>query len=212
MAGGGRPLLALLLVLCCLLPAARAQEGAPGEGSGVVINLPPPAEDEPDFVVIVVDVQRILEEAQALRQLQDQLAEARQAFQTVTRHREAELRERDRTLAADRDRYEAEEFQEKRDQLAQDLAALQEDIRSWFRTHDQVLNQAMRQAQEQLLRIVGELARERGASLVLPRASVLLVQSDLDITEEVLQRLNAEMPALPPPVLPAPPDGPSADP
>ncbi len=208
---GGRWALGLLLVYLCLLPLAegRAQdqeapaaEGESGRG-GVVINLPPEPQLAPATGIVVVDVQRVLEESVAVQAVQGQLTAARQAFQEEMRGREAALQDRDKELAAKRASMDEALFQEQRDLLAHDLAGLQEDIRVWFRAHDQAQNQALRQAQQVLLRIVGDLARQRGASVVIPKSSIVLVQPNLDITEAALQRLNAELPSLPAPVLPS---------
>ncbi len=201
---GGRH--SVVWLLACLLPVlsisghAWAQEEAE-EGelasprSGVVINLPP----GPTFAsqIIVVDVQRILDEAQAVREMREQLSQARQAFQAGMREREADLQERDKNLAAQRGSMDPVIFQTERERLAQDLSGMQEDIRSWFRVHDQALNQAMRRAQDVLLRIVGDMARQRGASVVIPKSSIVLVQPELDITDAALERLNDELTSLP---------------
>ncbi len=203
--------LALLLVCLLLWPwaawgqsesgkAVEAEED--GSRSGVVINLPPEPNLPSASGIVVVDVQRILEESLAVQAVQRQLTDARHDFQEQMRTREAALQERDRDLAGQRAELDDEIFQQRRDLLAQDLATLQEDIRVWFRAHDQAQNQALRQAQQTLLKIVSDLARQRGAAVVIPKSSIVLVQPNLDITEAALQRLNLELPSLPAPVLP----------
>ncbi len=182
--------------------APEESEGESGARSGVVINLPPnptlPSVDQ----LLVVDVQRILEQSLAVQSIQNQLTAARQSFQAEMRAREAALQERDRELASQRAAMDAGAFQAERDRLASDLASLQDDIRVWFRAHDQAQNLALRQAQQTLLRIVSEIAQTRGAVIVIPKSSIVLVQPNLDITEEALQRLNRDLPSLPEPVLP----------
>ncbi len=200
----------MLLALLCLLAPAQAQEqGEASEPemessrSGVIINLPPDPTVPTQSGIVVVDVQRILAQSLAVRSVQDALTMARQEFQGEMREREADLQERDRVLAAQRAMLNEEVFQEQRDLLARDLATLQEDIRVWFRAHDQAQNKALRQAQQVLLRIVGDLARQRGAAVVIPKSSIVLVQPDLDLTEAALRRLDLELPELPPPILPS---------
>ena len=169
---------------------------------GVMINLPPNPGLPANGGIIVVDVQRILEASLAVRAVQAQLTEARQAFQQETRAREAALRERDRQLAAERGRLEESVFQRARDRLATDLASLQEDIGVWFRAHDRTMNQTMHQAQQMLLHIIGDLARQRGAAMVISKSSVVLVQPGLDVTDAALRRLDQQLPTLPAPQLP----------
>ncbi|GAB5468998.1 MAG: hypothetical protein Kilf2KO_20280 [Rhodospirillales bacterium] len=198
---------ALALVFTALLAVqlteARAQEEAspPQSLNGVVIHLPPNPALTASTPLVVVDMQRILEVAQAIRVMRDGMTSARQSFQAEMRGREAELQERDSILAAARASMDPADFQSQRDQLARDLALLQDDIKVWFRDHDRVMNQALRRTQEVLLRIVGDLASERGAIVVLPKSSIVLIQPELDITESALQRLNEELPSLPMPDL-----------
>ncbi len=182
-------------------PSPTAEEEGEKQG-GVVINLPPSPALPATTGLVVVDVQQILEQALAVQAVQEQLTAARQDFQAEMRGREAALQERDRVLAAQRSAMDDAAFQAERDLLARDLAILQEDIRNWFRAHDQAQNLALRQAQQALLQIVSELARQRGAAVVIPKSSIVLVQPNLDITEEALRRLNQELPSLPPPQLP----------
>lgn len=209
-----RGLALLLACLCLLVPlqaagqsdlSGEAEPAGEAEGEtrgGVVINLPPTPTLPAASGIVVVDVQQILEQSLAVQAVQDQLTAARQAFQAEMRGREAALQERDRVLAGQRASMAEADFQAERDRLARDLAILQEDIRVWFRAHDQAQNLALRQAQQALLRIVSDLARQRGAAVVIPKSSIVLVQPNLDISEEALARLNHELPALPPPVLP----------
>ncbi|MEO1190152.1 MAG: OmpH family outer membrane protein [Pseudomonadota bacterium] len=167
--------------------------------SGVVINLPPEPSIRAVAPIVVVDMERILDEAAAITQLRATLAAARQGFQLAMREREAQLQERDQVLAGQRDQLDPDVFQRERDQLARDLTGLQDEIKAWFREHDRVLNQALRQTQTALLAEVSALATERGAVVVLSKSSIVLVQPDLDITEAALRRLNEVLPALPPP-------------
>lgn len=207
----------LLACLCAFLPLhaagqseapSQADEDDAGQRGGVVINLPPTPSLPDTSGIVVVDVQEILEQSIAIRAVQDQLTVARQIFQAEMREREAGLQERDRVLAGQRASMDDATFQAERDRLARDLASLQEDIRVWFRAHDQAQNMALRQAQQTLLQIVSDLARQRGAAIVIPKSSIVLVQPSLDITEAAMNRLNRELPSLPPPVLPGGGDAP----
>ena len=193
--GRGRLGLCLLSIwLVSLSPSTSSGQETSGPPSddaptgGVVINLSPNPGLSVNGGIIVVDVQRILEASLAVRAVQAQLTEARQAFQQETRAREAALRERDRQLAAERGRLEESVFQRERDRLATDLASLQEDIRVWFRIHDRTMNQIMHQAQQMLLHIVSDLARQRGAAVVISKSAVVLVQPGLDVTDAEFAR------------------------
>jgi len=52
----------------------------------------------------------------------------------------------------------------------------------------------MTQIRQALIEVVAEVARERGATLVLSKSQVVMASSAFDITEEVMQKLNAKLP------------------
>jgi Skp family chaperone for outer membrane proteins len=54
--------------------------------------------------------------------------------------------------------------------------------------------EGMTQIRQALIEVVAEVARERGATLVLSKSQVVMASSAFDITEEVMQKLNAKLP------------------
>ena len=55
-------------------------------------------------------------------------------------------------------------------------------------------DQSMDKVQKELLRIVAEVAEETGAGVVLFRSAIVIAVKKLDISKEVLQRLNKKLP------------------
>ena len=55
-------------------------------------------------------------------------------------------------------------------------------------------DQAMDKVQKELLRTVAEVAEESGVGVVLFRSAILIAVKKLDISKEVLQRLNKKLP------------------
>jgi outer membrane protein len=170
-------------LLCCLVAAAPvlAQSPAPGP-SGTII--------------IVVDLQRILREAAAVRALQQQVGAAREAFQAEIRQREEELRRLDQELARERPTLPPEVYAERRQALADQLAALQTDIQERRRQLDQAMNEGMRQVQSELLPVLQQLTEERGADIMLAKTAIVLARPELEVTDEALARLNARLPTV----------------
>jgi Skp family chaperone for outer membrane proteins len=170
---------ALLICLCATAPAAAQ---APSTGDGTVI--------------IVVDLQRILREATAVQALQLQLGDAREAFQTEIRQREEELRRLDQELARERPTLPPEVYAERRQDLANQLAALQSDVQERRQQLDQAMNEGMRQVQSELLPVLQQITEEHGADLMLAKTSIVLVRPEFEVTDEALARLNARLPTV----------------
>jgi Skp family chaperone for outer membrane proteins len=169
-------------LLCCLFAAVPALAQAPAAGDGAVI--------------IVVDLQRILREATAVQALQQQLGAAREAFQAEIRQREEELRRLDQELARERPTLPPEIYAERRQALADQLAALQSDVQQRRQQLDQAMNEGMRQVQTGLLPILQEITEEHGADLMLAKTSIVLIRPEYEVTDEALARLNARLPTV----------------
>jgi len=178
-----RPVAFLLsLVLGCVaLPPAPMAQNAPGPAS---------------TGIIVVDLQQILREADAVQALQAQVGAAREAFQAEIRQREEELRQRDQELARERPNLPPEIYASRRQALADELAALQSAVQERRRQLDQAMNEGMRQVQSVLLPILQALTEQQGAFLLLSKTSIVLVRPELEITAEALIRLNEALPTV----------------
>jgi outer membrane protein len=82
-------------------------------------------------------------------------------------------------------------------------------------------NDALSQIQQQVLKIIADIAKHRKANLVLQRTDLVLFDRGFDVTDEVMQKLDEQMPVLtvnfvnpqPPPAAlaaPLPPGTPTA--
>lgn len=187
-------LIGALTLLPGVTPAglARAQEA----GGEVVISEAEAPAGIGVGVVIVIDLQRILRESTAMQTLQEQVSAARDAFQSEIRQREEELRARDQELARERPTLAPEVYAERRKELAEELAALQQAVQERRRQLDQVMSDGMRQVQSALLPIVQALAEDRSADIVLSKTAIILVRPELEITDAALARLDEILPAV----------------
>jgi len=61
---------------------------------------------------------------------------------------------------------------------------------------DQAFTDSMNEVRKNLLDIVANVAKAHGANLVLVKQQALWVDAPLDVTDEVLTRLNQKMPQL----------------
>jgi len=78
--------------------------------------------------------------------------------------------------------------------------------------------EALSKIQEEMLKIIADIAKQRKANLVFQRADLVLFDQAFDVTDEVLQKLDEQMPAMtvnfvvptPPPSSSAPASQPAA--
>jgi outer membrane protein len=148
----------------------------------------------PNPVIAIIDVQRILSESLAAKNVQKQLEARRAKFQSETQGEENELRKSEQELSKQRSKLAADIYADREQQLNQRFLAVERHVQSRRKLLDQAFTESMNAVRAGLLDIVADLAHERGVNLVLVKQQALWVDAPMDVTDEVLARLNAKLP------------------
>lgn len=162
--------------------------------AGVVAPLSQARAELAPATIIVVDVQKILQESKAAQGIQKQLDGQRQAFQTEISGQEDKLRAQEQELARQRSVLSADAFEQKRVAFEKQVADLQRTAQNRKRILDQAFNDSLGVVRNQMFEIVADIASEQGAKLVLSKSQVVLVEKSLDITATVMERLDKKLP------------------
>jgi outer membrane protein len=168
----------------------------------VLVALPPRmvlAQKLPATVTAVIDYQRILRDAEAARSIRGQIEARRKAYQEEISQQEQRLHEADKEFAKQRSLLTPEAFTEKRRQFEEEVAEVQRMVQERRRALDQASAQALEQVKTALIDVVTSIAEERGFNLVLPSSEVLFFSRRIDVTDEVLAKLDARLPDVPVP-------------
>jgi Skp family chaperone for outer membrane proteins len=173
-------LLACAGILLATMPALADNAAAP-------VKLPAP-------VVAVIDVQRILDESLAAKSVQKQLETQRSKFQTEIEKEENDLRQAEQDLSKAHDQLTPDAYSDREQQLRQRFLAVERHVQARRKVLDQAFTDSMNEVRASLLNIVDAAAHEHGANLVLIKQQILWTDKALDITDEVLGRLNAKLP------------------
>ena len=154
------------------------------------------AQDVKPPVIIVIDNQKILREASAVRQLQQQINEQRSVFQKELTEQEQELRRKDQELVRQRAILSVDAFAKKRKELEEQVASLQRGVQERKKGLEKFFNKSMGQIHKALLSVAAEIAEELAADLVLSKSALVLVNPSFDITDDALKRLNERLPSI----------------
>jgi outer membrane protein len=146
--------------------------------------------------VIVVDVQALLQNSKAAKMVRSQMEQKRNEYAKEISHAEEALRaERDAlqrqqaSLSADALNKKAREFQQR-------VNDLDRDVQSKRAALEKSNNEALTKIQQTMLKIIADIARQRHANLVLQRTDLVLFDQSFDVTDQVMQKLDEEMPVL----------------
>ena len=144
----------------------------------------------------IVDVQKILHDSQASRSLQPQIEKLRKNYQSSLRKREAELRKASQELQRQRAILSPQAFAKRRNAYEETARKAQVDFQQRKRQLDDVYGAAMRTIQKSMVVAAAKVAEERKFDIVLPKSLVLLADQKLDITGEVLRRIDKSLPSI----------------
>ncbi len=143
--------------------------------------------------IAVIDMQRIMRESTAVRSIQQQIDQQRSLYQEELSRKENELREADEELARQRNILSSEAFQQKRQELEQEVGILQREIQGQRESLDEDYSRAMREVEKVLIEIINDISEARDLDVVLNKATIVLARTELEITDPALERLNAEL-------------------
>jgi len=147
-----------------------------------------------DTTLAVVNIAKIMHESKAATSVRDQIQAKQKSFQTELDSKEKELVAENQALAKQKDTVSKDAFNQKVKDFNDKAATAQRQVQD----KKMQLEKAIAGAQDEILKnaadIVKDLATERKITLVVSSAQVLYGDPSLDLTDEVLKRLDAKLP------------------
>ena len=172
---------ALLGYLVWDMPTVVAQTATESE---------PPSQSMDVQRIGLADLNGILRAADANKKVRELLDTQRQKFQDEFSVVEAELQQTERDLMSKRELLSADEYDKQIKAFQQRVTQLQQDIQRKRQAIDNAYQKAQSDIRSEALSIIAEIAREMKLDLVLNRDSSLIFLPHLNISDEVLTRLN----------------------
>jgi outer membrane protein len=155
---------------------------------------PPPAGKLPQPSIAVIDFGAILQNSAAAKSVRDQVEKQSQTYQSEINKREQELRNTEQDLSRQRSVLSPEAFAEKRRQFEANVADFQRQTNARKDQLQIAFDNGMREVQTSAAQILGEVKVERQVNLVFHANALALNDHNLDLTSEVLQRLDKKLP------------------
>ncbi len=177
----------------------RALLAAGAVMAGVAITSPAVSAQETKTdlkapVIAVVDVQKIMQESNASKGVSKSFESLRETYQKEISSLEDKLRKSEEELRKQQTVLAPDALATKRRDFEKQVADVQKTVQTRKRALENALNEAMAVVHKSMVEVVAEVARERGANLVLARQQFVLVDTQLDVTETVMERVNKKLP------------------
>lgn len=207
----------LLALICGFAGSAAAQTPPAPQPPAPAPPAPaPPAPASPavaptPLTVMVVDVQALLQNSKAAKMVRGQIEQKRNEYTKEIAHQEEALRSERDALQRQQASLSPDALNQKGRDFQQKVNDLERNVQGKRQALEKSNGEALSKIQEEMLKIIADIAKQRKANLVFQRADLVLFDQSFDVTDEVLQKLDEQMPALTVNfVAPVPPPGPSS--
>ena len=146
----------------------------------------------------ILDLNRIYRDAAAAQKIHELVNSHADAYREDTQRAEAELRNADKILADKRARaaLSTEDFDKQRRELELRVQESQKKVQERRRSLAQLQARGLQQLETVLKQVVEQVRVERGLNLILRSEQTAYVDPTLDITDEVLRRLDQQLPTV----------------
>tara|TARA_B100000686_G_C16557291_1_gene845872 strand:- start:318 stop:911 length:594 start_codon:yes stop_codon:yes gene_type:complete len=150
----------------------------------------------PKPVIGIVDIQKVLRVSKASKNVQMKKEEMRLAFRKQVKEEQNRLREAERELARQQAVLTPQAFTEKRRAFTMEARKVQKKVQSRRRQLDRVFKTTETIILKHLFKVGETIAEERKLNLILRKRFVFLSANSLDVTEEIIARLNKILPTI----------------
>jgi len=156
----------------------------------VVMFFAPLALSAQDLKIAVVDVQKLMNESKAAKSIQKQGKILRDTYQNRIAALEKKLKDAEKKVITAQKEKNEEEFIAARDKFRSHYADSQKEIAELNKKLDTAVAGALKKLQDNIVDIVEDVTEENNYDLVLTHADVIIASEDMDITTDILKRLN----------------------
>jgi len=144
--------------------------------------------------VVIVDIKKIVNESVAAKKIATKIEKKRKKFQEEVSEEEEKLHEEEQELAKQRNVLAKEVFQERAAEFKKKLVAAQRMVQSRRSQLENAYVKALEIVKDNTLEIIEEMAEDRNFNVAIPKSQLLYADKNLDISEEVLKKLNDNLP------------------
>ncbi len=160
-----------------------------------------PKQEVPTLIPIgipigVLDVQAILRNASAVKNIRDQVTKYGNQFEKEIQKERDDLRKANQELARQRTILAPEAFAEKRRKFEQRVVEVQRLVQRRQRELDKSRKEAMSTVNKAYIEIVAALADKQNLALILRKNQMAYSAPTLDVTKEILALLDKNLPTV----------------
>jgi outer membrane protein len=167
--------------------------------AAAMAGLPAHAADQPlvqPVAVLVVDTQRVLQESKAGKMIQSQMQQQVSTYQKSLAKQDQDLAATQQDLQRQQSMLAQDAFAAKVKEFEQRVADASRRAQEAQQNLAESRNEAVDKVQTVMQQVIEGLTKERGANLILNRGAVVMFDLRMDVSDEVIKRLDEKLPAV----------------
>lgn len=138
----------------------------------------------------IIDVEKIVKESKAMRYIQRKISKQQSKYQKDVDKKQKKLAEEQKELEKKQNILSQKAFEKEKKKFDEKV----DDLKTYVDRKQNSLKKAsldgMSQVNEEIKEIIEELSEEKGYEVIIPASQALFYKEELDISHEVLDRLN----------------------
>ena len=161
-----------------------------------VFATPAFAADAAKPTVAVVNIQQIMKESTAAKTVREQLENKQKSYQTEITKKEEGLKKEDQELGKQKSVLAKDAFDKKISEFRTKATNVQKDVQAKKALLDGAFEHSLNDIQKVVTDIIADNKKKKGFVVAVPTSQILYADKSLDISSEVLERLNKKLPKL----------------
>ena len=146
--------------------------------------------------IAVIDMQKVRAGSVAINKVLEKIKKKRDSYQAEITKQEESLRDGEKKLAEQHALLTPEAFKAKRDDFQKQKIEVLRGVQEKRAQLDKIYSAALVELQKSVIEIVAQLSKEKGFDIALPLAQVVYSSPSLDITDQVLEKVNKKLPSI----------------
>ena len=143
--------------------------------------------------IAVVNIQYVMKESTAAKSVREQLENKQKTYQADITKKEEALQKEDKELGKQKGVLSKEAFEEKARAFRTKATDMQKDVQSKKALLDSAFERSLNDIQKVVTEIISDISKEKGFVIAVPTSQILFADTKLDISAEVLERLNKKL-------------------
>jgi Skp family chaperone for outer membrane proteins len=141
----------------------------------------------------VLDVEQIVKESVAMRDIQKKVTKKQEEYQAEVTKKQKSLESEQKSIESKKNILSKEALEKKVTEFEKKVEELKEFVDKKQNNLKKASLDGMSKVNDEIKDIISEIAKEKDLDLIVPSSQALFYKDELDISEDVLKRLNKKI-------------------